>query len=247
MRIVTVFIVGMLCLAKAGAQEAQTGMAPDAPFDFDTAPGRLPKTVIPLAYTLDLVPDLDHNRTRGHETVQLDFRQQVESLRFNTLGERLDHVRLDGRSVARVDTDDAAQLTTVSLGKMVKPGRHVLTLDYSGTIETRPFGLYLQQYRRPDGTTERMLSSKFEATDARRMFPCWDEPAFRATLKLTMTIPANWSAVASRRHRACRAIWLSSQPVISPPCPASSVQPDSASGPCVASKRAARWRWPTPN
>jgi aminopeptidase N len=197
MRIVTVFIMGLLCLARAGAQEAPSGMAPDAPFDFDTAPGRLPKSVVPLAYTLDLVPDLDHNRTRGHETVQLDFRQQVESLQFNSLGERLDHVRLDGRPVARVDTDDAAQLTTVTLGKMVKTGRHVLTLDYTGTIETRPFGLYLQQYRRPDGTTGRMLSSKFEATDARRMFPCWDEPAFRATLRLTMTIPANWSAVAN--------------------------------------------------
>jgi aminopeptidase N len=42
-----------------------------------------------------------------------------------------------------------------------------------------------------------MLSTQMESTDARRMFPCWDEPAFRATFKLTTTVPAGWASIGN--------------------------------------------------
>src|ERR1043165_3334909 len=42
-----------------------------------------------------------------------------------------------------------------------------------------------------------MLGTQFEATDARRLFPCWDEPAFRARFQLTVVVPENWLAVSN--------------------------------------------------
>ena len=74
---------------------------------------------------------------------------------------------------------------------------HFDALDAIGGNGTLDQGLFAQDYRKPDGTTARMLSTQFESTDARRMFPSWDEPAFRSTFQLTVTLPAAWAAVSN--------------------------------------------------
>ena len=64
--------------------------------------------------------------------------------------------------------------------------------------------MFAQPYQRPDGSSTEMLTTQFEATDARRMLPCWDEPAFRATFELTVDIPASWQAVGNMPARERR-------------------------------------------
>jgi hypothetical protein len=63
-------------------------------------------------------------------------------------------VLFDGRPVCRVESDDKAQLTVVTLAKPAAPGLHRLTFSYNGKIESQPFGLYTQSFKRPDGTTD---------------------------------------------------------------------------------------------
>jgi aminopeptidase N len=167
------------------------------PFSFDAAPGRLPKEVVPTDYVIAVTPDLDAHSVRGTETVTLTVRKAVDTISFNSLNQRLDHVTLDGHPVKSVESDDSKQLTQVTLVAPVKPGVHRLAFTYSGKIESNPFGLYTQPYKTPDGREGRLLSTKFEATDARRMFPCWDEPAFRATFQLSLTGPADWAAISN--------------------------------------------------
>jgi aminopeptidase N len=106
-------------------------------------------------------------------------------------------VRLDGTPVARVTSDDAKQLTTVTTARTVPAGTHTLAFAYTGKLESSAQGLFVQPYRAPGGATGTMLSTQFEATDARRMFPCWDEPAFRATFQLTATVPAAWTSTSN--------------------------------------------------
>src|SRR6202008_3925011 len=67
----------------------------------------------------------------------------------------------------------------------------------SGRIETAAKGLFAQPYLKPDGSKGLLLSTQFEATDARRMFPCWDEPVFRSTFQLTVTVPADWTTLSN--------------------------------------------------
>ncbi|MDE2147402.1 MAG: M1 family metallopeptidase [Burkholderiales bacterium] len=181
-----------VCLLAAALPAAAA-----APFDFDTAPGRLPKNVVPLDYTVAIVPDARTRTLSGTERVVLQFRQATDTLVFNSLNQRLGQVRLDGRPVKRVVTSDAQQLTTVTLPRPAAPGRHVLSFSYTGRIETAPVGLFAQPFEKPDGTHDQLLSTQFEATDARRMFPCWDEPAFRATFELSATVPAAWATVSN--------------------------------------------------
>ena len=169
----------------------------EAPFTFDAAPGRLPKDVVPREYDIALLPDIAAHSVRGTETITLKVRSATASLTFNSLNQRLDHVLFDGRPVAGLESDDKTQLTKVTLAKPAAPGLHLLSFSYDGKIESQPFGLYTQSFTRPDGTTDSLLSTKFEATDARRMFPCWDEPAFRATFRLTVTVPAAWATIGN--------------------------------------------------
>jgi aminopeptidase N len=166
------------------------------PFDFETTPGRLPKDVVPLDYRVTIAPDAATKTLSGSETIVLEVRKPVTTIAFNSLHEQLTGVQLDGTSVASVQSDDAKQMTTLTLASQVPAGRHTLTFAYTGRLETAPQGLFVQPYR-TGATTGTMLSTQFEATDARRMFPCWDEPAFRATFQLTVTVPQAWSVVSN--------------------------------------------------
>ena len=182
--------------AAAGTALTMSAQA-EAPFSFDTAPGRLPKNVVPLSYTVAIVPNIDTLTLAGTESVTLQFRAATATIVFNSLNETLSEVRLDHKPVAGVVSNDEQQLTTVTLAEPAAAGRHTLTFSYLGKIESQPHGLFTQSYVRPDGGQGRLLSTKMESTDARRMFPCWDEPAFRSTYQLTVTLPSGWQAVSN--------------------------------------------------
>ena len=175
---------------QALADTAQT-------FSFATAPGRLPKNVVPLEYTISLTPDTDKRTLAGTESIVLDFREATATIQFNSLNQKLSKVLLDGKPVKTVVSDDKAQLTTITLARPAAAGKHTLSFAYQGRIETNAVGLFLQEYTAPGGAKDKMLSTQFEATDARRMFPCWDEPAFRAVFQLNVTVPAKWAAYSN--------------------------------------------------
>ena len=203
-----------------------------APYSFDAVPGRLPKDMRPLDYRIDIVPDTATMSIAGRETVLLEFRSATATIRFNSLHETLRDVRLDGRPVRGVVSDDAQQQTTVTLPAPAAAGRHRLSFRYRGRIEAEPHGLFVQPYRDAGGRRAQLLSTQMEATDARRMFPCWDEPAFRATFRLRMTQPAGWAAIGnmpvsdaactagsrprrSHARRPCPRTWSSTRPATS--------------------------------
>ncbi|MGH8202801.1 MAG: M1 family metallopeptidase [Steroidobacteraceae bacterium] len=169
----------------------------EAPFSFDTAPGRLPKNVVPEDYRITLVPDAEAMTLAGAESVTLEFREASDTIRFNSLNEKLAKVLLDGKPVKSVVSDDQSQLTTVTLATPAPAGEHTLSFVYTGRIETKPKGLFAQPFVKPGGAKDLLLSTQFEFTDARRMFPCWDEPAFRATYMLTVTVPSKWKVVSN--------------------------------------------------
>jgi aminopeptidase N len=175
---------------------AAEGVA-SAPFSFDQAYGRLPKDVVPLDYSVAVKPDSSARKLTGTESVTLDFRAATAIIRFNSLNEKLNDVRLDGKPVKSVVSSDEEQITTVTLKAPASIGQHRLTFTYSGKIETEPQGLFAQPYKKPGGGDGMLLSSQFEQTDARRMFPCWDEPAFRSTFELSVTVPAKWAVVSN--------------------------------------------------
>lgn len=185
------------CILMTCGAPLVTMASPELPFSFDAAYGRLPKNIVPLSYDIAVVPDTVALTLTGTESVRLRFRSATATIEFNSLNEKLRDVRLDGQPVKNVVSSDEQQLTTVTLPALARPGLHTLAFSYSGKIEQQPQGLFVQPYMKTGGGDALMLSTQMENTDARRMFPCWDEPAFRARFQLTMTVPADWEAVSN--------------------------------------------------
>jgi len=186
------------CLLLATLALASAMPVPaEEPFSFDSAPGRLPKDVVPLDYTVEIAPNIAALTFTGSESIALQFRSPAAIISFNSLNESLSDVRLDGNPVQSVASDDDRQLTTVTLAAPAAVGMHTLTFAYAGKIENLSRGLFAQPYASQDGKHGLMLSTKMESTDARRMFPCWDEPAFRATYQLSVIVPAQWAAISN--------------------------------------------------
>jgi len=188
----------VLATAFASASAAWAAPAPaQAPFSFAAAPGHLPKNVVPLDYRIAIVPDVARRTLRGTGSIDLRFDEATDTIQFNAIDMRFTNVRLDGKPVKQLSIDAKREIVTVTLAAKARPGRHVLDLAYDAKIESGPRGLFAQPFQKPDGRRDILLSTQFEATDARRMFPCWDEPAFRARFTLTATVPASWAAISN--------------------------------------------------
>ncbi|HTJ27580.1 MAG TPA: M1 family metallopeptidase [Candidatus Limnocylindria bacterium] len=186
-------LVAALALSLGGAASA----ASEAPFSFDEATGALPKTVVPLDYSITVVPDPQHLALTGRERVTIEVRKPTATIVFNALNLRFTSASVDGVPAASVVPNDTTQRTTLTTRATLTPGRHVLALAYRGKMETEPQGLFRQDYVAPGGKHGTMISTQFESTDARRMFPAWDEPAFRATYQLSAVLPAAWTTVSN--------------------------------------------------
>ena len=177
-----------------------SALASEKPFSFKDTPGKLPKDVVPTDYAVRIVPDIDKLTFAGTETVKLNVRRHVRQLVLNALELKIEAASIDGnelpRSAIKIDTKN--ELLTLALPSELPTGEHTLALRFAGIINQQGQGLFYMRYQEQGtGARKIMLGSQFEATDARRFFPCWDEPVFRARFQLTAVLPENWLAVSN--------------------------------------------------
>src|SRR5205809_762483 len=178
-------------------------MNAEKPFNFEDTPGKLPKEVVPVEYSVRIVPRVGQITFTGTETVKLSVRHSVHQLVLNALELQIADACVDGKALSKsaIKIDNKNELLTLALPSELAAGEHTLTLSFSGKINQRGQGLFYMPYQEqgsPAGAGKKiMLGTQFEATDARRLFPCWDEPVFRARLQLTVVIAENWLAVSN--------------------------------------------------
>ncbi|HET9418466.1 MAG TPA: M1 family metallopeptidase [Chthoniobacterales bacterium] len=175
-------------------------MAAEKPFDFATTPGKLPKQVVPSEYAVRVEPNLEKLTFTGSETIKLEVHAPVRELVLNAADIAIRSATLDGKTVPanalKIDTQN--ELLRIALASELAPGKHELRLSFSGKVNQQGRGLYYMPYQEEGtGAKKTALGTQFEATDARRFFPCWDEPSFRARFQLTAVIPENWTAVSN--------------------------------------------------
>ena len=174
--------------------------AVEKPFNFNETPGKLPKEVVPTEYAIRIVPNLDKFTFAGSETVKVNVRSPVHELVLNALELKIEAASVDGKELppSTITSENEKELMTLMLPSELPAGDHVLTLRFSGMINQQGQGLFYMHYQEQrTGERKVMLGTQFEATDARRFFPCWDEPAFRARFQLTAVVPGNWLAVSN--------------------------------------------------
>src|SRR5438477_8318335 len=174
--------------------------AVEKPFNFNETPGKLPKEVVPTEYAIRIVPNLDNFTFAGSETVKLNVRSPVHQLVLNGLELKIEAASVDGKELplSAIKTDNENELLTLTLSSELAVGDHALALRFTGKINEQGQGLFYVRYQEQgSGARKVMLGTQFEATDARRFFPCWDEPDFRSRFQLTVIVPENWLAVSN--------------------------------------------------
>ena len=172
----------------------------EKPFDFKSTPGKLPKQVVPTEYAIRIVPNVEAKTFAGSAIIKIKVNQPVRQLILNALELNVNGAIVDDKplSPSAIKLDGKQQLLTLSLPSELPEGEHAVGLSFTGKINQAGQGLYYAPYQEEGtGAKKILLGTQFEATDARRMFPCWDEPSFRARFQLTVVIPRNWMAVSN--------------------------------------------------
>ena len=165
-------------------------------FAFDATPGKLPKTVVPIHYALDLTPHLDKLSFAGSELVDIEVTEPTAQLLLNAVDMTIEAAAADGEAAVDVALDRAAQTVTFTFTHPIAAGRHKLHISFAGHINRFSRGLFVVDYPTAEGR-KRMISSHLEPADARRIFPSWDEPAFKASIALTVAVPQAFLAVSN--------------------------------------------------
>jgi len=192
----------ILLAASAAALCAAHALA-EPRFSFANTPGKLPKDVVPSHYALRIVPGTD--RFEAQAAIDIDVKRPVHAIVLNASELSFKSVRLraaEGNEQILAPTFDPKQ-ETVRLAPPrapIAPGSYRLDIEYSGQIGRHPQGLYRIEYRQrePQGVVEKtMLATHMEPVSARKLFPCWDEPVFRASFELAAVVDQPLTVVSN--------------------------------------------------
>ena len=163
---------------------------------------RLPRGAVPTRYDLVLEPDLDTASFAGSEDVALEVRESLDELVLNAAELEIDAgwlVSADGRrvEVTNVHLDEEAERAHLALGAVLEPGGWTLHLEFRGTLNDRMRGFYRSLYTDDAGVQHVIATTQFESTDARRAFPCWDEPDLKAVFGVTLVVREDLLAISN--------------------------------------------------
>jgi puromycin-sensitive aminopeptidase len=166
-------------------------------------PYRLPTEVSPERYQIRLTPDLESFRFEGEEVVAIEVHAPVDKIIVNAaeLELRSAKIELAGRQalVAEVTLDQENEQAVFRFSESLLPGRYELQIAFSGILNDKLHGFYRSTYKDAGGNDKILASTQFESTDARRAFPCWDEPAFKAVFQVTLVVDEGLAAISNTR------------------------------------------------
>ena len=161
----------------------------------------LPASVKPNKYRLTLQPDLNTFTFKGEQTVDIEIVEPTARIVLNAAELEISGVTLrrngSETSTHSVSLDADTETVTLDFGRTLSPGRAQLEMEFTGILNDRLVGFYRSEYQDAEGQTRHLATTQFEATDARRAFPCWDEPAQKAVFDVTLIFDDAYQAVSN--------------------------------------------------
>ena len=166
----------------------------------------LPSNVKPSKYRLTLHPDLETFTFQGEQAVDIEIVEPTARIILNAAELEIDGVTLhrNGSSIAAhsIALDADRETATLDFGRTLPPGKARLEMQFTGILNDRLVGFYRSEYQAPnpetgESETRYLATTQFEATDARRAFPCWDEPAQKAVFDVTLVFDDAFQSVSN--------------------------------------------------
>jgi aminopeptidase N len=156
------------------------------------AAARLPRGVIPNHYTIRIEPDLKAETFRGDVTIDLDVHEPASSIVLYSTGLQLSSITAGSARGTVAGVDAPNETVTIALDRPLPQGAASLHIAFSGALSKQLRGLYLSH-----SETRKYAVTQFEATDARRAFPCFDEPDLKATFDITLVVDDGDTAISN--------------------------------------------------
>jgi aminopeptidase N len=163
---------------------------------------QLPRGVTPTHYDISLTPDAAAASFSARAVITVKVDKATDSITLNAADLAFSSASIAPaaggaalNATASVNAD--AQTASFRFARALAPGMYRLSLDYTGKIGTQAVGLFSLDYPDTDGKKLRALFTQFENSDARRMIPSWDEPDYKASFALDVTVPAGQMAVSN--------------------------------------------------
>jgi alanyl aminopeptidase len=156
---------------------------------------RLATKVVPTFQSIQLKIDAEQEEYSGSVSVELNVTQATDTFRFHAEGQSFERIELRDAEGAEVTLQTARGkdgVVTVSTESELIPGKHTLEIDFTNRFNTQAVGLYRMLHE-----DRGYLFTQLEAVDARKAFPCWDEPRFKIPFQMTLVVPAAQVAVSN--------------------------------------------------
>ncbi|MEM7092466.1 MAG: M1 family metallopeptidase [Actinomycetota bacterium] len=165
-----------------------------------TNPHRLPTDVLPTRYDLTLRPDIDDASFGGHVTIDATAASETTEIVLNAIELEIGTVTVVQKGWAQapaVSLDEETERLTLSLTDPLEPGDLMIDVSFDGILNDKLRGFYRSTFADDDGTEHTIATTQFESTNARRCFPCWDEPAHKAVFEVSLEVPDHMLAVSA--------------------------------------------------
>ncbi|HEY2471960.1 MAG TPA: M1 family aminopeptidase [Terracidiphilus sp.] len=156
---------------------------------------RLPNTVRPHHYSLKLTPDLKAATFTGSETIDVILSEPTSAITLNAHDLTFQSVKIEAagkQQTATISLDKEKQQATFTVPDQFPAGNARISVEYSGILNNELRGFYLSRTARRNYAV-----TQFESTDARRAFPSFDEPAFKATFDVTLVVDKADTAISN--------------------------------------------------
>ena len=161
---------------------------------------RLSQNVMPVHYAITLKPDLESHTFSGHETITISLLAPTKKIALHSKDLLIKNVSVifgkNNISPKNISYDNHLETATFEFDTMLKKGKVKLSISFEGVLADNMRGFYKSKYVL--GGAERvMAATQFEATDARRAFPCFDEPTHKAVFDVNLVIPGSKMAISN--------------------------------------------------
>jgi aminopeptidase 2 len=161
----------------------------------------LPSHVEPLHYEVELQPGFETFEFNGSVAVELQVHRSTRTITTHALQLQIHKafIEQNGQRMDAIATqfDPEYQTVTFEFASEVKEGHVVFKSEFTGIHNDQMAGFYRSGYSDKDGNKKFMMVTQFCATDARRCFPCWDEPALKATFDVILYVPQDKTALGN--------------------------------------------------